>query len=382
MAKPLRILMVEDMEDDVLLVKQALQKGGFSPNVKRVECAEDMKEAFQRAEWDLVISDYFMPNFTAEEALSIMQSESLDLPFIIVSGAIGEDSAVAAMKAGAHDYVMKDKLARLAPAVERELKEAEERRLRRFAEAELKRRAEDLANSNEELLRFAYVASHDLKEPLRTITLNLELVNQQCEGKFDADIDSAIGFAIDGAKRMYALIEGLLSYTRLGAGAEAFKLVDCNVILNEVLSNLHLAIQNSGAKIIRQSLPKIMGDSMQMLQVFQNLLSNAIKFQRDNETPRVEIDAVLKNGEWIFSVKDNGTGISSEYFHKIFEVFKRLHPADKYPGTGIGLSICKKIVKNHGGRIWVESEEGKGCTFFFTIPKANETSHEVEALTA
>ena len=250
---------------------------------------------------------------------------------------------------------------------ERKRAEGELERYRDNLEKLVKERTADLARSNAELEQFAYVASHDLQEPLRMVVSYLQLVDGRYREKLDADAREFIGFAVDGAKRMQALINDLLAYSRIGTQGQAFQPTDCEAVLQMAMRNLEVAIRESGAQIAHDPLPTVMGDATQLVQLFQNLIGNALKFRRD-EPPQIHIRAELKAGFWCLSVQDNGIGIESQYFERIFVVFQRLHGRGSYPGTGIGLAICKKIVERHGGTIWVESELGKGSTFRFTIP--------------
>jgi light-regulated signal transduction histidine kinase (bacteriophytochrome) len=207
-----------------------------------------------------------------------------------------------------------------------------------------------------------------MQEPLRMVASYLQLVAQRYKGQLDADADEFIGYAVDGAKRMQALINDLLAYSRLGTRARPFESTDCNKVLETVLVNLGVAISESGAQITHDPMPTVMGDSSQLVQLFQNLIGNAIKF-RSVEPMRVHIGVEAADAMWQFSVTDNGIGIAPEYHERIFVMFQRLHGRTEYPGTGIGLAICKKIVERHGGTVWVESQAGHGSTFKFTIPR-------------
>ena len=238
---------------------------------------------------------------------------------------------------------------------------------RKRAEMELVRYAAELESSNQELQQFAYVASHDLQEPLRMITSYLRLLEQRYAGKLDSDADEFIGFAVEGAARMSALLKGLLTYSRVNTGGMSFRSTDSQEVVEHVLANLGLAIEESSAAITCEPLPILWADPIQLGQLFQNLIGNAIKF-RNARPPRIYIGAERRDSGWVFSVRDEGIGIDPQYASRIFTIFQRLNTRETYPGTGIGLAICKRIVQRHGGHIWVESELGKGATFYFTIP--------------
>jgi signal transduction histidine kinase len=233
---------------------------------------------------------------------------------------------------------------------------------------EIQETAEDLARSNRALEEFVYVASHDLQEPLRTVTGYVQLLQRRYQGKLDPDADEFIGFAVEGASRMQALINDLLTYSRVGSKDARLVETDFGDVVDEVLAGLQAAVEESGAEVSHGRLPKLVADRRQMVQLFQNLIGNAIKFHSD-DPPRVEIHAGRDGEAWRFAVRDNGIGIPPEHHDRIFNLFQRLHARDEYPGTGIGLALCRRIVERHGGRIWVESEPRKGSTFYFTIGK-------------
>ncbi len=232
---------------------------------------------------------------------------------------------------------------------------------------ELDQQAQRLKISNEELEQFAYVASHDLQEPLRMVNSYVKLLEEEYKGKLDKEADKYIHYAIDGAERMMLLINDLLAFSRVGSQRKEVKKTDCSLILEELFQDLKLVIQENKASITHDPLPTIMSDELQVRQLFQNLIGNAIKFKGDKR-PEIHVGVERENNEWKFSVRDNGIGIDLKQSDRIFVIFQRLHSRDKYPGTGIGLAISKKIVERHNGRIWIESKLGQGTTFFFTIP--------------
>jgi signal transduction histidine kinase len=233
--------------------------------------------------------------------------------------------------------------------------------------AELNEANTNLVHSNRELEQFAYVASHDLQEPLRAVNSYAQLIVRKYQGNLDAKADKYLGYIMEGATRMQQLIDDLLSFSRVGTRSKVLEPIDCDRVLSQVLDNLQVAIAESNAVVTHEPLPTVLGDEIQLIQLLQNLINNAIKFRRE-EPPRVHVSAVNRDNEWIFSVRDNGIGMEADYFERIFIIFQRLHSRSEYPGTGIGLAVCKKIVERHAGRIWVESTLGVGTTFYFTIP--------------
>ncbi len=525
----LATLIVDDSEDDAALIVRELRRGGYDVAYERVDNAGAMHTALAAKTWDVVIADYAMPRFSGPAALRLVKDSGLDLPFILVSGIIGEESGIEAMRSGAHDFLTKHNLSRLVPAVERELKEAAARReqrnaeetvreqaalielahdaiivldleqrivlwnrgaeqtygwtkdealgkhaptllqtrfptpfdaigstllrdgqwegelthirrdgqkievttrwavqrdrngkpvgtleinrditLRKRAEEELakylghleeqvrartseltlanqklekeiadrtlaekalQKTADELARSNQELEQFAYAASHDLQEPLRAVSGFVQLLRDRYRNKLDDRADEYIGFAVDGARRMSQLIADLLEYSRAGRQDRELGETDAAENLRRALTNLRISIDESRAVITCDLLPKVRGDPIQLTLLFQNLIGNAIKFARTGIPPEVHVGVRPGQNDWTFWVRDNGIGIAAEHHEQIFTIFRRLHSSTEYPGTGVGLAICRKIVERHGGRIWVESDTGQGSTFFFTIPQ-------------
>jgi PAS domain S-box-containing protein len=240
--------------------------------------------------------------------------------------------------------------------------------VRKNAEEHLVKTVGELKRSNEELQQFAYVASHDLQEPLRMVASYTQLLAKRYKGRLDSDADEFIAYAVDGSTRMQGLIQDLLSYSRAGTDAKPLHRVSSESVLKEALESLRATIEESGAIVTHDALPTIVTDGTQLTQVFQNLVGNAIRYQ-GAQVPLVHVSAMKKGGEWIFAVRDNGLGIDPQYFDRIFVLFQRLHGQTEFKGTGIGLAICKKMLEGLGGRIWVESQPQKGSTFFFALPE-------------
>jgi len=485
MAKSLHALIVEDSEDDLLLLLREIRKSGYDVTYERVETPEAMKDALLKEKWDIIISDYVLPQFSGLAALEILKKTNLDLPFIIVSGKIGEDIAVDAMKAGAHDYIKKERLARLIPAIERELREAEIRRERRQAletleterhwfysvlemlpaylvlltsdhqvvfanrffrhrfgdpegrpcyqylfgrnescetcepftvlktkaphnwewtgpdnrtyevygfpfdetdgstlilkmgmditekkqaEKELRANMSRLEALNQELQEFAFVASHDLQEPLRKIMTFGNMLETKCTDSLGKDGHEYLERMIKSSARMRSLLDALLNYSRVATRAKLFQPTDLVVAAQEAVSDLELVIKRADGRVEVAELATVDADPDQMRQLFQNLIANAVKFRQTEEKPVIGIYGEIDGDTYRVFVKDNGIGFEEEYLDRIFRPFQRLHGRKEYEGTGIGLSICRKIVERHGGTITAKSEPGKGSTFIITLP--------------
>jgi light-regulated signal transduction histidine kinase (bacteriophytochrome) len=291
------------------------------------------------------------------------------IPIILVSARAGEEARIEGLLTGADDYLVKPFSAReLMARVEGQLQLAQLRRdFDRSKQEAQARYARMLRRSNEELQQFTYIVSHDLQEPLRTITSYLQLLEKRYASQLDNDGREFLNFAVDGAARMKELINDLLTLSRIEGSEKALEEVSVQSALDRALANLQQQIEAKKAIITQDAMPTLKVDGVQLTQVFQNLISNAIKFQ-PGQVPEVHIGVEHKGDEWKFYVRDNGIGIAPEHRERIFMIFQRLHLVSEYPGTGVGLAICKKVVERHGGRIWVESTVGEGTTFYFTLP--------------
>jgi signal transduction histidine kinase len=238
--------------------------------------------------------------------------------------------------------------------------------------SELRQSNEEIEQSNIELQQFAYIASHDLQTPLRSISGFAQLLRSEYEGKLDDEADDWIRRVVDGAERMQTLIRDLLAYSRVESRSQPFQQVDIALVFDDAVAQLEASISDAEAEVTRGDLPKIMGDHSQLVQLLQNLIGNGVKYHGD-EPPCVHISAERNGVQWTFSVRDNGIGIEAKHYEKVFDIFRRLHTQQEYPGTGIGLAVCRRVVHRHGGKLWVESEPGQGSTFYFSIPDS-ETS--------
>ncbi len=492
---PLQILVIENQQPDFEMTEREVRRSWPNATCRRVDSEAGFVAALE-ADCDVVLGGCFTTGFDSMRGLELLRERGFDVPFIVISGACDEEAAAQYIKRGAADYLLRDRMGRLGPAIARALVERVLRAQKAHAEAELRRskeyyqrlvesvraipweldpadwrftylgpqltqllgytledgcdfdrwitkilpedchivrqslseallpardqdfrhrviaadgrtvwmrsivaslrrdespqllrgftvditetvhaedalarRAEELARSNQDLEDFAYVASHDLQEPLRMVSSYTQLLAERYRDRLDAEAGEFIGFITDGVTRMQALIRDLLAYSRVTTRARELADTDAGVALARSLTNLHVAVHESAAVVTHGALPVVRADTGQLTQVFQNLIGNSIKF-RGAAAPAVHISASESAGEWVFSVADNGIGIDPQYCGIIFGLFQRLHTQQEYGGTGIGLTLAKKIVERHGGRIWVDSEPGKGATFHFTIPKS------------
>jgi two-component system, sensor histidine kinase and response regulator len=419
MTKPqLTVLIVDDSPEDRELVCRALRR---DPDVDylTMEASSGAQglTLCQTTPPMCVVLDYRLPDYDGLEFLQALKGESETLPcaVVLVTGMGNETVAVQALKSGAQDYLVKGDLSPLRlrhavrsaiekVALERRLADAHtelERRVEmrtaelaranaelqvaiaeqkqaqeaiRTLNAELDQRIEartaELRRVNADLRRVAYISAHDLQEPARIVVLYAQLLAKRYQGALDAQADTYLGYAIEGARRMLAQLNALLDYVQVEIEPKPFVLTDCEVAFSHAQQVLEQNITGCSAVITQDPLPVVSATSAQLQLVFQHLLDNALKF-RNSAPPHIHVWAERENQVWKFAVRDNGIGIDPTCTDQIFELFKRLHPRDKYPGTGLGLAICKKIVERHGGRIWTESQPGAGSTFFFTLNGPN-----------
>ena len=375
------ILIVDDMSANLQVITSQLEGRGYI-----VLVARGGQEAIERVEFahpDLILLDVVMPGMDGfETCRRLKQSEATrDIPVIFMTALTATDDKIEGLRAGAVDYVTKplnaeEVVARVDTHLTlyalRQQLAAQIRQLRLEIAAREQAQAA-VQRSNAELEQLAYVASHDMQEPLRMVASYLQLVAERYGDRLDSDGHEFIGYAVDGAKRMQALINDLLAFSRVSTKARPFEPSDSAKIVATAKLHLRVAIEESGTTITEGELPTVLGDATQLLQLFQNLIGNAIKF-RGEAAPQVHVAAQLTDEGWRFSVSDNGIGIAPEYFERIFVLFQRLHGRKAYPGTGIGLALCKRIVERHGGRIWVESAPGRGSLFRFTLPRVTAIS--------
>lgn len=373
---PVKILLVDDRKENLLSLSLTLTNLNYTL-VEANSGKEALKILLKEQDFAIILMDVQMPILNGfETAELIRQSEKLKyIPIIFLTADNkASDNIFKGYKAGAVDYMLKPYIPEVLKAkveVFVELyRKNKELRIQgenlRVLNLKLEQRSNDLMRNVQELEKFAYVASHDLQEPLRTITSYIQLLQKKFSDKLDGEAIEFMEFVVNGSKRMKTLINDLLEYSRINSAESKMEKVDCNDVLFEVMQNLQNSIKDSDAKIEIADLPVIKANKMHMVQLFQNLVGNSLKFKSER-LPIIKVKARKIEGYYLFSVEDNGIGIKKEYSTKIFEIFQRLHSMQHYPGTGIGLAICMKIVQKLGGEIWMESEYGRGTTFLFTV---------------
>lgn len=357
----MRVLIVDDTEADHDIAVEYLKDTGGDYQFYHAYSAEDGLKLYHKHPIDCVLLDYRMPDKDGLEVLKLLTDKDKIVPVIMMTGEGNEFVAVTAMKLGSQDYIPKKALTSSA------LKRAVERAVER---TEMIRRMEqyrsELERSNRDLEQFANIVAHDLKSPLRAVTQHLMLINNKNRETLDENSKRSLEFAVEGAERMRLLIDALFEYARLGFSEPSLGIVKLESVLEHTMHDLSALISERGVHITHDALPEVGGDEILLSQLLQNLIANAIKYCQD--VPRIHISAQLEEDRWRIAVKDNGIGIHPSQHKHIFAIFRRLHQEEEYPGIGLGLAICDRIVKQHGGTIAVESKPDKGSRFHFTLP--------------
>jgi len=374
MDEPTNILIVDDDPRNVLALQAILEDLGCQ--LTTANTGRDALRLLLNSSFAVILLDVRMPDMSGFEVAQLLRAHPRwgRTPIIFLTAfAEGDEMVFESYALGGVDYIVKPfdpRILRAKVQVFVELHEKTEmvrkETERRIRAEELAALAKELARSNAELEQFATVASHDLQEPLRMITSYAGLVMREYGDKLDERGKLYLDNVKTGAMRMKQMVDGLLYYARIGHHGRPFETVDTAAVLADASAAMKMTIEETGAQVTSQDLPQVMGDRIELTRVFQNLLSNALKF-RSNRAPEVRVSATRSGSEWRLSVADNGIGIDPKHVDRIFAVFQRLHPIDRYQGTGIGLSECKKIIERHGGRIWVESKPNEGASFYFTL---------------
>ena len=372
MSKPLRVLVVEDSENDAILLMRELRRSGYTPIYQRVDNANDLRVSLSKEQWDVIISDFVMPQFSGLEALRLVREKGLDIPFIVTSGKISDETAVVAMKAGASDYIMKDNLTRLGPAIEREIQEAIVRREREKASKALLEREEELRilKKIDQLKdEFIGLVSHELRTPLTVVLGALSTIMTEGDKLSQQESKQLIQDAYWEAELLSDLLANLLELARAQANRLliAEEPVDIKETVETVVNKMKQKMISREIKIDCNKSIIVLADRVRVQRILHNLLDNAIKYSAQRS--KIEIIARTNSSEVLIGIRDEGVGISQENQGKLFEIFQRLqYQNSETAGTGLGLVVCKRLVEAHGGRIWVESQIGHGSTFYFTLP--------------
>lgn len=381
-SKPIRVLIIEDSAADAALIDRWLTRGGYAPRTRRVETAEALGEALGAAAWDVVLADWSLPRFSGQEALRVLADSGLDIPVIVVTGTIGEESAAAAMRAGARDFVLKDNLTRLVPAIEREMNEAEGRRARRLAEQQL---LQFEALKRTDLLKdqFLGIVSHELRTPINAVMGFGSILDDEIAGALTPEQHMYLAKMLAGTETLLTLVNDLLDMSRIQAGrfSIAPRLISFSEVIESVVATLApLADKKKQTlrNIVPLDLPPIQADEQRIAQVVINLIGNAIKFTPEGGA--IEIRGALVDGLVRCEIADTGIGIAAEDVPMLFQRFGQLQMGNtrKSGGTGLGLSITKAIVEAHGGTVGVVSEPDVGSTFWFTLPVAGPANASAE----
>lgn len=362
-------MLVDDRRENLVSLEGVLR--GPDRLIFRAQSGKEALALLREQAFAVALIDLQMSEMNGFELAELMRGfeDTQALPILFVTAAAGPDRGLQfkGFEAGAVDILYKPLNESILRSKVSFLIELDKQRMLLKQKLEELQAAQDrIKATNSELERFAQVASHDMKEPLRTIILHLSLLKKEMGDRLTTRAGDSISFAVDGSKRLASLIDSLTSYSRFGSSGLKLAEIDCSRIIEEVAQDLSVPLKEKQATLKVGSLPVILGDKEQLRQVFQNLISNALKFSRTH--PMVAISSLREDGNHVFSVADNGIGIAESHLDRVFEPFFRAHPRNQFDGSGIGLSVCKTIVEKHGGRIWVESHVGEGATFSFTLP--------------
>lgn len=379
MNRNFKVLILEHDPTDIELLKYELKRSFSNHTVQIVQTEKDFTTALQNDVPDIILSDYSLPSFDGVSAFQLKQKTAPGIPFILVSGTIGEQNAVELIKNGVTDYVLKDKLYSLTPKIVRALNEAEEREKKKVFEAALQKlnteleervreRTSELVEANTALEAFSYSVSHDLRSPLRSITGFTQIISKEHAHNFTGELKDLFGHIEKSGNRMNAIIEDLLTLAKYGKEKLHLGEVDMNALFNRVWDNLLFSTPHK-ATLELETLPKTEADASMLEQVIVNLLSNAIKYSSKKEKPHIKIGFKETAEGYIFCVKDNGAGFDMKDYKRLFGAFQRLHSVSEFEGTGVGLMLIKRIIEKHGGRVWAEGKVNEGAAFYFSLPK-------------
>ena len=357
------VLLVEDNAADAYLLGQFLVTEEHI-ELTQVERLHGAIQCLKERSFDALLLDLSLPDSRGVNAVKKIHKAYPEIPILVLTELNDKEAAIAALREGAQDYLIKGEIQRiwLVRAIQYAIE-------RQQTLDKLTTLNDELTRSNQELEQFAYVVSHDLQQPLQSIFGFARLLAYSYHNRPDEPVNQYISQIIDASRHMSQLIQDLLTYATVDQAEPLCEPIDCNQVIEQVVAELHQSIDESHAVIHIDGLPTICANETQLSQLFQNLLSNALKYHSPEHPPQVDVSAKHQKNEWLFGIHDNGIGIQPEHFEQVFQIFQRLPTEDEYPGTGIGLATCKKIVEHHGGRIWVDSKPTLGTTFYFTLPE-------------